>query len=281
MRDAWKTCTAVIAAVVIWTIASALLVSVGCPPDSLSPRTASQACPGLETRYMIVIITDALTDAILAFIPTYLIRHLQMPVSFKLQVLGIFALRLPLIILTVLFFKAWQISLHSENPGVFRTAALVLQQAQVCASLLASTIPCLKSFLRSFDTGSGVKPNLGYSSKSSGRYGHMSTIRHSKSNTAQQDEAYCMDILQTNVSGGSISPSGERERAGEASASGRLSAVEEDAVASNKSVDLDRRSSQRSTDQLFIRKDVEWTVKNEPAHESARNYKPGKLQLPK
>lgn len=281
MRDAWKTCNIIIGAIVIWTIASAALVSAGCSPGSMSPKTASQVCSRLETRYMIVIITDALTDAVLAFIPTYLIRHLHMSVTFKLQVLGIFALRLPLLVLTVLFFKAWQISLHSENPGVFRTAALVLQQAQVFSSLLASTIPCLKSFLQSFDTGSGVKPGLGHSSKSSGQYGHMSTIRRSKPRTAQHAEAYHMDTLHPTASNGSVSLEGERKRFSAVRDSEGVSAAEQDATRSNGSVDLDRRSSQRSTDQLFIRKDVEWTVKNEPARDNAKNYRPGKLQLPK
>jgi hypothetical protein len=281
MRSAWKTCVFVICVIVAWTIASAFLVSIGCPVDTLSPRTSSQICPGLETRYLLVIITDGVTDLILTFIPTYLIRDLQMSWSFKLQVLGIFALRLPLPVLSGLFFKAWKTSMHSANPGVVRTAALVLQQSQVCTSLLASTIPCLKSFIQSFDTGSGLKPGFGYSSKSSGRYGHDYIIRHSAARSEQQEEAYPMSSLKPSKNGGSVSPDSAEERQGAAQAGRALSIVEEDTVRSVKSVDLDRRSSQRSTDQLFIRKDVQWTVKNEPARNGGGAYLPGKLKLPK
>ncbi|KAJ6267232.1 hypothetical protein PSV08DRAFT_380835 [Bipolaris maydis] len=280
MRNAWKTCVFITGIIVIWTIASALLVSIGCPADALSPRTSSQICNGIESRYLFVTATDGLTDFVLALTPTYLIRNLQMSISFKLQVLGVFGLRLHLLVLTTLFFLSWRKAMHSENPGVERVGALELQQCQVCASLLTSTIPCLKSFIQSFDTGSGVKPGFGYSSKSSGKYGHDYTICHSASQSARH-EVYDMLVLMTTRTGGSISPESRHEREGIVRAEERLSIVEEDAVTGNKSIDLERRSSQRSTEQLFIRKDVEWTVKNEPARTDAAVYVPGKLRLPK
>jgi len=280
MRNAWKTCVFITGVIAIWTIASAFLVSIGCPADTLSPRTSSQICNGIENRYLFVTATDALTDFILALTPTYLIRNLQMSISFKLQVLGIFGLRLPLLLLTSLFFLSWRKALHSANPGIERVGALELQQCQLCASLLTSTIPCLKSFIQSFDTGSGVKPGFGYSSKSSGKYGHDYTICHSASQSARH-EMYDMSILMTNRTEGSISPESRHEREGIVRAEERLSIVEEDTITGNKSVDLERRSSQRSTEQLFIRKDVEWTVKNEPVRNDAGAYVPGKLRLPK
>lgn len=280
MRNAWKTCVFITGVIAVWTIASAFLVSIGCPTDTLSPRTSSQICDGIENRYLFVTATDALTDFILALTPTYLVRNLQMSISFKLQVLGIFGLRLPLLLLTSLFFQSWRRALHSANPGVERVGALELQQCQVCASLLTSTMPCLKSFIQSFDTGSGVKPGFGYSSKSSGKYGHNYTICHSASQSARH-EVYDMSVLMTTRTGGSISPESRHEREGIVRAEERLSIVQEDAITGTKSIDLERRSSQRSTEQLFIRKDVEWTVKNEPAHIDAGAYVPGKLRLPK
>ncbi|KAF1357512.1 hypothetical protein EJ07DRAFT_74596, partial [Lizonia empirigonia] len=164
MKSAWVVCNVITGAVLLWTLVSALLVSSGCSNDSLSPRTPSDLCNGIEVRYLFVVITDGITDLILAFIPTYLCRHLQMSILFKLQVLGVFAMRLPLIILAGLFYKAWKSSLHGDNLGVDRTTALVYQQSQLCSSLIAATIPCLKSFIQSFDTGSGQKAGLGYSS---------------------------------------------------------------------------------------------------------------------
>lgn len=280
MKKAWTTCNAIIGSIIIWTIMSTLLVSVDCSPPSLSPKTPSDICSGIETRYLFVIITDALTDLILAVVPTYLIRNLQMSTHFKLQVLGIFAVRLPLILLAGLFYKAWHLSLYSEDHGVTRTYALVLQQCQVCFSIIASTIPCLKSFIQSFDTGSGVKPGFGYSSKSSGRYGHVSTIHHSAVVSADRDEAYQLATLNF-ARNRSIRIKEAEERDTAIRVNRRPSPIEEDRTTSSKSVELERRSSQRSTDQLFIRKDIEWTVKHESAGEDAGSYKPGLLRLPK
>lgn len=166
MKNTWRICNVITGAILIWTILSALLVSAGCSAESISPKTPSQICSGIEKRYMFVVVTDAMTDLVLAFIPVYLCRRLQMNILLKLQVLGIFALRLPLLVLAGYFLKTWKRSLHSGNPGIARTVPLVFQQSQLCFSLITGSIPCLKSFIRSFDTGSGVKVELRYTSGS-------------------------------------------------------------------------------------------------------------------
>jgi hypothetical protein len=84
-----------------------------------------------------------------------------------------------------LFHKYWMASLTSDNTDVILTTALIFQQAEVCFSLIAGTIPCLKSFIQSFDTGSGVKAGFG-STHTSG-YGRHSKVHHG-SNAEINDE---------------------------------------------------------------------------------------------
>ncbi|KAF2846507.1 hypothetical protein T440DRAFT_372729, partial [Plenodomus tracheiphilus IPT5] len=168
MQSARTICNVITAITVIWTLASAVLVSAGCSAQSLSPRNSSQICAGIEARYMAVVISDAITDLILAFVPTFLCRNLQMKLLFKIQVLGVFALRLLLIPLAGLFVQSWKTSLRSQDPGIARTKPLVYQQAHLCLSLIAATIPCIRSFLQSFDTGSGLKAGLGPTTNSHG-----------------------------------------------------------------------------------------------------------------
>lgn len=155
MKSAWTICNTITAVVVAWTLVSASLVSVGCSAAGLLPKASTNICAGIETRYLIVTIADGTLDLVLTFVPTYLCRHLQMGVLFKLQVLGVFALRLPVLPLAGMFYTNWTTSMRSNNPGVDRTSSLVYQQCHLCCSLVAATIPCLKSFIRSFDTGSG------------------------------------------------------------------------------------------------------------------------------
>lgn len=285
MKSAWVMCNVVTGAIIIWTFTSAVLVSAGCASDSLSPQSPTDICNGIEVRYLFIVITDGVTDLILAFIPTYLCRHLQMNILFKLQVLGIFALRLPLLVLAGLFYKSWKVALHSDNPGVDRTTAIVYQQSQLCFSLIAATIPCLKSFIQSFDTGSGQKAGFGYSSNS-GAYGHMSSVHHTTAHSGR-GESYQMSRLDRDR----INASRLRKRSvseGAVRVNQNPLAAEGSSPANDAEIELERcssqesdRKSQQSTQELFIRKDVQFEVKREPAKTGNDRHRPGLLRLPK
>jgi hypothetical protein len=191
-------CNIVMAGVIAWTITAAFMVSAGCSPESMAPRTLSQTCPAIVARYKFVVVVDAITDLVLIVIPGYLSWQLQMSVVLKLQVLAVFAFRLPLVVLASTFLQKWIQSLSSDNPGVDRAPAIIYQQAELCISLMAATVPCLKSFIRSFDTGSGVKATIsssndyGSSQRSginSGTHGNsyqMSRLGESNSNTSRK-----------------------------------------------------------------------------------------------
>lgn len=286
MKNAWVVCNIIIGIVAVWTLVSAVLVSAGCTHNSLSSKTFSDVCSGIQTRYLFVLITDCITDAILAFIPTYLCRHLQMNMLFKLQVLGIFALRLPLLALAALFFNTWRSSLHSDDPGVHRTKALAYQQSQLCFSLISATIPCLKSFIQSFDTGSGQKAGFGYSSNS-GAYGHISTVHHSTVRAEDNNESYPMSRLDRSAKSDSALAH-QTNTGGAVRVNKKTSDGNDSSAADNGGIDLERRStqesdrkSQQSTQELVIRKDVQFDVKREPAKKGSEAHRPGLLRLPK
>ncbi|KAH9869095.1 hypothetical protein J1614_008172 [Plenodomus biglobosus] len=283
MRGARLICNVVTSAIVLWTLATALLVSVGCSAEGLSPKMSSQICSGIETRYLVVVATDAITDSILALLPAFLCRNLQMRLEFKLQVLGVFALRLPLVPLAALFFKSWKVSLHSSNPGVARTAPLIYQQIQLCYSLIASTIPCLRSFLQSFDTGSGFKAGFGSSSngypyawRSGGR--QINTVHTDKSETYEMN-AYLPSRKCTS--------SARNETYGENSIVNRTSFNTNGGLpTTDNGVDSKRRSTQesdrrshQSTQELFIRKDVKWEVSRERVRRGSDVNSPGMLRI--
>ncbi len=284
MKHAWAVCNVATVVIVMWTLVSSVLVSAGCASESLSPKKPSDICHGIETRYMFVVITDGITELMLAFIPTYLCRNLQMHIVFKLQVLAVFMIRLPLVVLAGLFYKTWITSLHGENPGVERTTPLIYQQSQLCFSLVAATIPCLKSFIQSFDTGSGQKPGFGYSSNS-GAYGHMSTVHHS---TTQSDhgESYPMPRLGHGQTGTSRLQRGASEGAIRVNrkpsiAQGTLGTDDGDVELDRRSTQESDRKSHQSTQELFIQKDVQFEVKREFVKKGMETHRPGLLRLPK
>lgn len=216
---------------------------------------------------MLVTVADGVTDLLLAILPAYLCRNLHMKFMFKLQVLGIFALRLPLLVLAGLFYKYWMASLASDDTDVVRTTALIFQQAEVCFALIAGTIPCLKSFIQSFDTGSGVKAGFG-STHTSG-YGPHSKVHHGSNAEINDEESYQMSPLRRDIIDRPVfQVKGDEDRllrsTRGSTATGLLGVSMEDLVR------LERRStmefdssSQLSTQELVIRKDVRWEVTRE------------------
>ena len=282
MKSAWSTCNTVVCAMVIWTIISAILVSAGCSAESLSPRTIRGLCSGLRTRYMVVVVTDGVSDTVLAVLPAYLCRRLQMNLGFKLQVLGIFALRLPLLLLAGFFYKYWTYSLDSDKVDVTRTTALVFQQIQLCVSLIAGTIPCLRSFIQNFDTGSGVKAGFGSSNLSG--YGRHSNAHHSGYTKDPNSESYQLSSLSRGRKDGVVidvkADDGGMIRVNKRSSAMRLCGESEEHM-----IDMERRTtmesdrkSQLSTQELVIRKDIRWEVTREAAREKNIARFPGSSQ---
>jgi hypothetical protein len=99
-------------------------------------------------------------------------------------------------VLSVLFFRRWTHSLDNANPGIARTAPLVYQQCQLCVSIIVGTIPSLKAFLQSFDTGSGIKARLTHTSRSEGYRSKGSDARRGhRSSSSMQLDNYCMGQL--------------------------------------------------------------------------------------
>ncbi|KAF1850648.1 uncharacterized protein K460DRAFT_391103 [Cucurbitaria berberidis CBS 394.84] len=280
MRTAWQICNVVTGCVAAWTVLASFLVSAGCSPESMAPKSPSETCPTIIARYQFVVATDAITDIILVIIPAYLCWQLHMSVIVKLQVLAVFSFRLPLIPLAGLFLKTWIRSLSTSNPGVDRTPAIIFHQCQLCVSLIAGTIPCLKSFIRSFDTGSGVKAGFG----SSNEYGSNGP----NSTSATKQQSYQLSTLKRSK----ISSSQTRSRVDEDDGninenplpftSGRTNqpplAWDRSNRAGYEWQELEPdRDSQGSRQELFIRKDTAWEVGSDTRR---RSDTPGILVLP-
>lgn len=244
--------------VTLWTILAACLVSVGCSPESIAPLREVQICAGVFIRYQVVVITDVVTDVLLVLVPAYLVWKLQMSVQLKLQVISVFAFRLPLLPLSILALQNWNKSLHSINPGVDRAYPIIYQQSQLCFSLIAGTVPCLKSFIRSFDTGSGVK--VGYTSNAygSGGYGKGESYRmrslNTNGSTLKTQNGEDGDIK---VDTRHFNP-GHEHRRGRGNSTTMITTL---ASSSKKATEEDTAS--HGSQELFIRRDVQWEVRTE------------------
>lgn len=171
MKTFWWVCSFLAGAVIVWGIASIFAISVGCLPSDHAPLTAQTKCVGWVLRYKVIVAFDVITEAFLAVLPIYLVWNVQMSVGFKLRVVLAFAFRLPVAVLSILFLHFFAESRHSSNPGVSISAAIIFQQAELGYSLIAATIPCLRSFIKSFDTGLGLTVTYASNPYGSSGYG--------------------------------------------------------------------------------------------------------------
>jgi hypothetical protein len=153
----------------------------------------------------------------------------------------------------------YQHSLYSSTPGVDRTPVIIFQQSQLCLSLIAATLACLESFIRSFDTGSVL--NVNYSTETSGSNGYGNS------------QSYRMQSLGKN---GSLSSSQDRDKAdlkisrqqfktdvhgNHRSCTGAASNVMATSYTSGRPKEMDGTS--HGSQELFIRRDVQWEVRSE------------------
>ncbi|PSN71293.1 hypothetical protein BS50DRAFT_546564 [Corynespora cassiicola Philippines] len=260
IKKFWMICNAISVLMALWTIVAALLVSVGCSPQSTAPTMESQICPGIYDRYHGLVVTDALTDILLVMAPTCLVWQLQMHISLKVQVVFVFAFRLPLVPLSILTLRNWNHSLHSSNPGIDRTPVILYQQGQLCFSLISATVPCLKSFIRSFDTGSGVK--VGYSSHAYGSSGD----RHGESHRMQSLDSSGSAIRNRHSDRGA-NKTNPRPFTGASLGRGKVgdSVAKSTTLAYSSQNEVDEDVLSHGSQELIIRRDVKWEVYSENA----------------
>lgn len=248
-RDAkkfWIICNIVNGTIIAWTILAACLVSAGCSPASIIPATYSQICPNLFRRYEIAVITDVFTDILLVVVPAYLVCQLQMTTKLKVQVITVFAFRLPLVPLPILSLLNFHKSLHSTNPGVDRTPAIIFQQTQLCFSLIAATLPCLKSFIRSFDTGSGL--NVNYTSNGYGSSGDGAGKSWYRMHSITREGSASGDLKV-------IRRPFTRDGLGHGRSTSKVTTI---AYTSGRP-----KAEDATSQELFIRRDVQWEVHSE------------------
>ena len=65
--------------------------------------------------------------------------------------------RFRVVILSILHLHYVANYANSSNPGITIVSVIVLQQVELCWSLISATIPNLKSFVKSFSSGFGLR----------------------------------------------------------------------------------------------------------------------------
>ncbi|ORY19017.1 hypothetical protein BCR34DRAFT_472648 [Clohesyomyces aquaticus] len=178
MKHFWTICNVILGFCCIWGVASAILVSAGCDASKYMPPQGNETCRGFAARWDIVVALDVFLELVMFVLPIYFLWGLQMAIDLKARVVLAFAFRLPLVVFTIIFLRHFTTAHRDSNPGVSVSTAIAWQQIAVAYSLISATIPCLKSFIQSFDTNFGMGDG-----STEGQYNYSSGNSHSNSNS--------------------------------------------------------------------------------------------------
>ncbi|KLJ10256.1 hypothetical protein EMPG_14369 [Blastomyces silverae] len=137
---------------VVWGIAVLFAVCFRCKVPSPWAQTdlkCFQAYPtwiGVETSGIGM-------ELLLALLPVYIAWGLHVHLKSKLVLLFAFSFRLPVIIVAALRIFYLRKQDMMDDPFFYGTVPSVCMEVELHYSLIAATIPCLKPFVKSFNTG--------------------------------------------------------------------------------------------------------------------------------
>lgn len=145
----------------IWGIGSLLAVSIQCSPSTyIDASTFSTTCQGQTSRWAAVMVVDVLTEVLIVLLAIIIVLPLQLPFAMKVPVMLAFTFRLPCAVLAILHYVYVGPYVNKNPDGLAIVPLLNFMQVELCWSLLSATIPNLKAFVQSFNSGFGLGLDL-------------------------------------------------------------------------------------------------------------------------
>lgn len=143
--------------IALWALASVLVIAI--PPWDSEKRLKSYQ-PDRYTRWAVIEGFSMAIEGIIFALSIYLVWSLYMPLKTKAVVVGAFFCRILIIPPTVVRLRFLNSVLHNTDLTYDSVNPAILTQVVMHFSLMACTIPCMKQFLRAFDTDLGHTINI-------------------------------------------------------------------------------------------------------------------------
>lgn len=153
-------CYATIAVVVFWAIGSLVATAISCSPSQYVRGISDGRCNNRLGLWKVIAAVDILTEVLLVTLPMLFVWPIQMKRYIKIQVAIAFGFRVPLIAIAAVHLHYVAAYSNGANTPQAIIPALVLQQCELLWSLLSATIPTLKAFMRTFNSGFGMEIDL-------------------------------------------------------------------------------------------------------------------------
>ncbi|KAK4504758.1 hypothetical protein PRZ48_002720 [Zasmidium cellare] len=214
-------------------------------------------------RWSLTLTLSALLELLYIALSLLLVFPLQMRLTIKCTVVLAFSFRLLCAVLAALHTLWIAKYVHSPDPGLAIADVLVWQQVGLGYSLIATTIPTLKNFVRGYERAMGWDPSLENKRGLGGGYNLGSLVRSERSRSQPQSGGSGSRSHGRGVpgSGGSRSRPSEGDiQLGPAVGDYRVGAFHDATRAKGK----ERRDSGESADPI-IRRQISVTVEHEQA----------------
>ncbi|OCL07476.1 hypothetical protein AOQ84DRAFT_408927, partial [Glonium stellatum] len=140
-----------------WAFASILVIAV---PSWYSEARLESYQPDMYTRWVVIEGFSMAIEGIIFALSIYLVWSLYMPFKTKAVVVGAFFCRILIIIPTAFRLRLLDSTIDSADLTYDSVNLTIVTQVVMHFSLMACTIPCMKQFLRAFDTDLGHTINI-------------------------------------------------------------------------------------------------------------------------
>jgi len=165
-RKARMLCYTTIAITVLWGVGSVIGTAVSCGPSGFIRGERTTYCRTRLLQWRITAAFDIVTELLLVILPTLFVWPIRIKRHIKTQVAIAFGFRLPLVAIIAVHLHYVSKYSNTTNTSNAIISALVLQQCELLWSLTSATIPTLKKFMQTFNSGFGLEIDLDDS------YGH-------------------------------------------------------------------------------------------------------------
>jgi len=249
--------------VAVWTVASILTVGVRCGATAPWNFPANHTCVNVRTVWYAIAPFDILSELVIMILPIVMMAPVHVPLRKKVFVVVAFASRILFVAATIarlfylpLNFTAKDFTLGSTNPTF-------VTQTVLCLAITTASIPAMKPLMEAFNSGGLIVRVAG---ASSGHYG-------TGSNSRSQNNFKMASVMSNRIHPWTNTDNDDNEINSESSGpgKGRMEPLHENTVnqyvtrklSHGSDGDRDSISSQARSEQMIIRKNVQWTVKYE------------------
>lgn len=180
----WIVCHVTILLTLLWAIGSIVGITLSCSPSDFVRGSEPHQCNNRLTVWRIIATFDMFIEVLLLLLPVAFIWPIQLKRHIKLQVAIAFGSRMPIIAFAAMHLHYVSQYASSTNVSKAIIPALICQQFELLWSLLSATVPTLKAFMKSFNSGFGMEIDVdtryGYKSRhgNNGSY-PLQSLQHS------------------------------------------------------------------------------------------------------